>query len=77
MKNYDKKIRELVIERDKIDREILELERERNYEIYKLIDSLKGSFELATSENEKIKEDGITYLLKSAKEIIENKYKVF
>lgn len=77
MRDYNKEIRELKIKRDKLNREIYELEKERNYEIYKMISSLRDSLELTTSENKKIKEDGIGYLLESAKEIIENRKKVF
>lgn len=77
MRDYNTEIRELEIERDKINRKIYELEKERNYEIYKLIDSLKGSLELTTSENERIKEDGIVYLFEDVKEIIENRKKIF
>lgn len=77
MKDYNKEIRELEIKRDKINREIYELEKERNYAMYKLIDSLRNSLELATSENERIKEDGIAYLFKDVKNIIENEDKVF
>ena len=77
MRDYNKEIRELEIKRDKINREIYELEKERDYAMYKLINSLKDSLELTTSENERIKEDGIEYLFESVKEIIENKNKIF
>ena len=77
MKDYNKEIRELEIERDKINRKIYKLEKERDYAMYKLIDSLRDSLELTTSENERIKEDGIEYLFESAKEIIENENKIF
>ena len=77
MRNYNKEIRELKIERDKINRKIYELEKERNYEIYKMINSLGDSPKLAISDFEKIKEDGKAFLLESAKKIIENRKKVF
>lgn len=77
MRDYNKEIRELEIERDKINRKIYKLEKERDYAMYKLIDSLRDSLELTTSENERIKEDGIEYLFESAKEIIENENKIF
>ena len=77
MRNYNKEIRELEIERDKINRKIYKLEKERDYAMYKLINSLKGSLELITSENERIKKDGIAYLFESVKEIIENEKKIF
>lgn len=77
MRNYNKEIRELEIKRDKLNREIYKLEKERNYEIYKMVGSLRASLELATSDYEKIKEDGRAFLLESAKEIIENRKKVF
>ena len=77
MRDYNKEIRELEIERDKINRKIYELEKERNYAMYKLIDSLRDSLELTTSENERIKNDGITYLFEDVKKIIENEDKVF
>ena len=77
MRDYNKEIRELEIKRDKINREIYKLEKERDYAMYKLINSLKGSLELITSENERIKKDGIAYLFESAKEIIENEKKIF
>lgn len=77
MRDYNKEIKELEIERDKINRKIYKLKKERDYAMYKLIDSLRDSLELTTSENERIKEDGIEYLFESAKEIIENENKIF
>lgn len=77
MRDYNKEIRELEIKRDKLNREIYKLEKERDYEIYKMVSSLRDSLELTTSENEKIKEDGITYLFEDVKKIIENKNKIF
>lgn len=77
MRDYNKEIRELEIKRDKLNREIYKLEKERDYEVYKMISSLRDSLELTTSENEKIKEDGIAYLFEDVKKIIENKNKIF
>lgn len=77
MRDYNKEIRELEIKRDKINREIYELEKERDYAMYKLIDSLRDSLELTTSENEKIKDSGIAYLFEDVKKIIENEDKIF
>lgn len=47
MRDYSKEIRELEIKRDKLNHEIYELIKERDYVIYKLID-LKDSFDSIT-----------------------------